>query len=363
VDLNWSGGGITGPANAILQSPFTVRRTYTISGAASPASFTIAYYASLDTTLGNADDILLGTETISAAADLSAGVHSGSSPGVQLAAPGAYYLFARVDSGDTVLETDETNNTAQAPQPVTVIGPVVLDNGGPGYAETGSGWTDWAAGYNGGLRFHAAGSGANTASWQMSGLPPGTYTVQATWNGSSNHPSNAPYSIYDGNTLLTTVLVDQRPNPSGVLIGGVTFQTLGTVQISSGTLRVVLSDNCDGYVVADAVRIVPVSLTGGGQSIQSSTPQQTRSAADPPGRPPTDAVLARATSAFASILPGLLWREAGHSGAGDARLSWLVKEAFSLDTGKVLGQRPWASAELVDALFAELESSGAGLGG
>src|SRR5262249_8995286 len=120
------------------------------------------------------------------------------------------------------------------------------------------GWTDWAAGYNGGLRYHAAGTGANTASWQMTGLQAGYYTVQATWTAAPNHASNAPYAIYDGTTLLKTALVDQRPAPSGVVVGGVAFQILANVRITSGTLRVVLSDAGDGFVVADAVRAVQI---------------------------------------------------------------------------------------------------------
>src|SRR5262249_34142922 len=84
------------------------------------------------------------------------------------------------------------------------------------------------------------------------------YQVQATWNADGNHATNASFSIYDGTTLLQTVLVDERPTPSGPTDGGVTFQGLATVHIGSGTLRVVLSDAGDGYIVADAVRLVPV---------------------------------------------------------------------------------------------------------
>ena len=42
------------------------------------------------------------------------------------------------------------------------------------------------------------------------------------------------------------------------LVGGAVFQNLATVQISGNTLQVVLSDNADGYVVADAIRLVPI---------------------------------------------------------------------------------------------------------
>src|SRR5262249_55865874 len=168
VDLNWSGGGLGSQATAATQTPFTLSRTYTISGAAAGSNFVIAYYASTDAVFGNADDVLLTTETISAAADKTVGVHSGVSPSFSLATGGTYYLFAKVDSTDTVLETDETNNLVQAAQVVAVAVPLVIDNGQPGYTETGFGWTSYAAGYNGGLRFHAPG-GANTAAWQVSG--------------------------------------------------------------------------------------------------------------------------------------------------------------------------------------------------
>src|SRR5439155_200773 len=49
TDLTWSatGDGITGPTAVNQQTGFTIARTYTISGAAAPSSFTIAYYASM----------------------------------------------------------------------------------------------------------------------------------------------------------------------------------------------------------------------------------------------------------------------------------------------------------------------------
>ena len=121
-------------------------------------------------------------------------------------------------------------------------------------SQSESGGPNQDVGYNGSLRYHAAGSGADTATWQATGLPAGYDTVQATWNASSNHASNAPYSIYDGSTLLKTVLVNQQPAPSGdTTLGCVVFQNLATVHMTSGTLSVVLSDNANGYVVADAV--------------------------------------------------------------------------------------------------------------
>jgi len=83
--------------------------------------------------------------------------------------------------------------------------------------------------------------------------------VQVSWHPYPNEPTNAPYAIYDGNTLLTTVLIDQTKSASGSSYGGVSFQTLATVNITSATLRVVLSNSGNGvWVVADAMRVAPV---------------------------------------------------------------------------------------------------------
>src|SRR5262249_20464001 len=102
----------------------------------------------------------------------------------------------------------------------------------------------------------AAGTGANTASWQLTGLAAGSYDVQMTWNVVANHATNATYSVYDGNTLLGTVTVNQQQAPSGPTVNGSIFQSLGPFTLSSGTLTVTLSDNANGYVIADAFRAV-----------------------------------------------------------------------------------------------------------
>ncbi|WP_406695606.1 hypothetical protein V5E97_31815 [Singulisphaera sp. Ch08] len=83
-----------------------------------------------------------------------------------------------------------------------------------------------------------------------------------TWLAGGNRATNAPYRIYDGTTLIKTVRVDQRLAPAGgVTTGGVVFQSLGVVSLSGGTLRVVLGNDADNYVIADAIR---VAAAGGG---------------------------------------------------------------------------------------------------
>jgi hypothetical protein len=142
----------------------------------------------------------------------------------------------------------------------TVSGTEVIDDSGPGYSET-SGWTNAAGdgGYDNEFNYAAAGIGSHTASWTTSSVPAGTYNVQMTWVAAANRATNATYSIYDGSTLVGTVSVNQQNAPSGgqVVTDGngnnITFQSLGTFTINSGTLTVVLSNNANGFVIADAM--------------------------------------------------------------------------------------------------------------
>src|SRR2546425_678301 len=83
---------------------------------------------------GNADDVLLATETITSAADKSIGSHAGTSPSLQITTGGTKYLFANVDAANAILETNETNNVTQAPQGMVVTGPLIIDNAQPGYS-------------------------------------------------------------------------------------------------------------------------------------------------------------------------------------------------------------------------------------
>ena len=161
----------------------------------------------------------------------------------------------------TYVASDGTSVSNPATVTINVVQPApqILDDGGAGFAETGTGWQGWGSGYGGAHQFAApapsGGPATATASWQAAGLPAGSYVVQATWEGSGTQADNATYLIYDGATLVQTVTVNQRINPSGTAYGGRPFQVLATVPISSGTLRVVLGNNADSYVDADAVRV------------------------------------------------------------------------------------------------------------
>ena len=261
VDLNWSGGGLTGvPANELVGIPFTVGRTYTIAGGTVSTNFTIGYYASTSPTF-NSTAVLLASETINASGGLASGNYTGTSPAIELpTSSGTYYLFAVVDNGSTIPETNETNNVTAAAGPVTITG-TIIDDLQPGYSETGSGWsTSTGAGYDNELRYRDSTS-PSTATWLATGLPAGSYDVQVTWNADSNHATNTPYDIKVNGTVVGSFTVNQTIAPTGPLINGVAFQTLMTsVQVpAGGTIEVDLAGPANGYVIADAVRIVPAS--------------------------------------------------------------------------------------------------------
>ena len=146
----------------------------------------------------------------------------------------------------------------------TTSAPVVVDNDDAGFFTDGY-WNTVAGqgGYNNDIRYAAAapaGSAATVAAtWATSALAPGTYDVQVTWINNGLRASNAPYRIYDGGALLATVRVDQRRAPSGASVNGSIFQSLGQFNVGSGTVRVVLGNDADSYVIADAVRIAASS--------------------------------------------------------------------------------------------------------
>jgi len=133
----------------------------------------------------------------------------------------------------------------------------IIDNGDVGFATVGS-WGASAGGYQNDRHLHLPSSGSSTATWTFS-VPVGEYEVSATWLEHSNRSSAAPYSIYDGNTLLGEVIfVNQKLKPTELPDGLGVFNRLRTVTISSGTLRVVLGTAPDGYVIADAIRVSKV---------------------------------------------------------------------------------------------------------
>ncbi|WP_278469021.1 choice-of-anchor D domain-containing protein [Gimesia maris] len=110
------------------------------------------------------------------------------------------------------------------------------------------------------------GTGANAATWSFD-VEPGRYQVVAHWtvdpgvtmNG-SGAASNAPYTISDGVSPVT-VYVNQQTSSNDFLDDGILWEYIGdpfVVSDPSSTLTVQLTDDADGIVYADQIRIYRV---------------------------------------------------------------------------------------------------------
>src|SRR5205823_3630175 len=112
-----------------------------------------------------------------------------------------------------------------------------------------------------------------TATWTFSGLAPGQYGVAATWVGyKASAATNAPFAVADGTTLLTPspVRVDQTVDAAGFGDGASAWQSLGTFTVTGSTLVVQLTNDANGYVSADAVRVQRAGYAG--QVVDNSGP-------------------------------------------------------------------------------------------
>lgn len=141
-------------------------------------------------------------------------------------------------------------------------GEVVVDNNAAAFFTEGPwGSSNVSPGYVGeDYQFIAAGTGNNSAVWNLETIS--EYEVYVRWTSHSNRASNAKYLVHhvnaEGRLVTDEVVVDQRTN------GGQWFK-LGTYRMSSLTGRVELTDAGDGYIIADAVRFVPVTPATGEQ--------------------------------------------------------------------------------------------------
>lgn len=95
--------------------------------------------------------------------------------------------------------------------------------------------------------------------WAFS-VTPGQYRLAATWPERTYAATNSPFTVYDGPGRLATVRVNEKLRPSDFTDLGVGWEDLGTYRATGDTLVVLLSDNADGFVVADAIRYERVEV-------------------------------------------------------------------------------------------------------
>lgn len=100
------------------------------------------------------------------------------------------------------------------------------------------------------------GTGQNVATWNLNIIR--TFDVYAKWSSTPRRGSNVKFVVHhldNRNNLVTeTVTVDQREN-------GGEWLKLGTYRMSTLTGRVTVSDDADGWVVADAILFKEVGVS------------------------------------------------------------------------------------------------------
>jgi len=168
------------------------------------------------------------------------------------------------------LDINETTDPARQP-------PFIIDNGDDRFTLTPitatsniSFFAHWnedviGAGFQGDALYNHADGGIHTATWAFGNLTPGRYRVSVTYptqlpsDTIEDLATDAPYSVYDDDFLLKTVDVNQRLLPNDFFDRDVYWEDLGVFEIESTTLAVRLTDDADGIVRADAIRLEPIS--------------------------------------------------------------------------------------------------------
>ncbi|WP_329246906.1 exo-alpha-sialidase [Streptomyces sp. NBC_01478] len=165
--------------------------------------------------------------------------------------------FAFTGGGDgTVTLSDNADGTVVADAVRLSYRGAVTDNGSSGFSTVSGTWNAGTAvtGYQGANYLtHAAGTGTSAVRWQTDVPTTGTYDVSVWYTDNANRADNAPYTVTDadGSTL---VRVNQQ-------VDGGRWISLGKYAFTAGSKAVVqLSDDANGYVVADAVRITAQGL-------------------------------------------------------------------------------------------------------
>lgn len=179
-----------------------------------------------------------------------------------------------IDAGGTSVTFDGTTLTSATGGAITLVDfedinvfnfpPIIIDDSdGTGFSDTGFFDSNPAfpQGFNDGVKFSGPDSG-NTATWTFSDLPPGQYSVSATWTSAPDRASDAPVTIFDGvagGTIAAQLKANQEIAPNDFEDAGVSWQRLANVTIAESTLTVQIADSgADEFVVADAIRILPI---------------------------------------------------------------------------------------------------------
>ncbi|MHA2314523.1 MAG: golvesin C-terminal-like domain-containing protein [Candidatus Hermodarchaeia archaeon] len=125
---------------------------------------------------------------------------------------------------------------------------IIVDN--PETIRIGDWWhSRFVPGYYGdNYVFSMKGNGSHTATWTFNLTYTGQWEVFAMWTNNSVRATNSPYTINYAHGS-DTIRMNQQ-------INGEIWNSLGSYDFEQGEATVVLSDDADGFVIADAIKFV-----------------------------------------------------------------------------------------------------------
>jgi len=133
---------------------------------------------------------------------------------------------------------------------------IIVDNSDAATSSTGSWTTSTSAStYYGTNYVHDGNTGKGTKSFSFSPSLPasGDYLVYARWPAGTNRASNVPIDIVTSTGAVATTQVNQQLH-DGVWV------VLGAYTLSPSNAKITIrNDSTNGYVIADAVKCVPIS--------------------------------------------------------------------------------------------------------
>lgn len=239
-----SGGRITVKLNGTTEIDFT--------GDTQPSSETTVDRLCLyhSTSAGGADayidDVIVNNVS---------GADNNSWPGEQVVA----LLRAKAVGAMSEWTPTDTGGTDNPTVPVDSAVDIIVDDEGAGFSVVSGTWTVDAgaptSAYGLQLRYNAAGSGADKVRWTPTLPTTDYYEVFAWWYAFGNRATDAPFTIYTNGGGSTTIDVNQQLN-------GSQWVSLGVFELDPATAKVELTDDANGFVIADAVRFVRTGAAG-----------------------------------------------------------------------------------------------------
>ncbi len=134
----------------------------------------------------------------------------------------------------------------------------ISDNGNLGFYAVGSWTNSTTQGYLGDIHTSTPGVGSDKAGWSLS-VPDAVYRISVNWTTAPDRASNVRYKVSHSLSTLGTVVKSQQVAPNDFTDGTTAWEVLGSYVIRGGRVVVELTDEANGTVAADGIRIERLS--------------------------------------------------------------------------------------------------------